>query len=163
MTASSSSSQSDVGTQKNSWFSRTLHTEIIINAPADVVWDVFLEFEQYARWNPFMSVTGVPEVGRQLNLFIRTDKNSVIKFKPRVLECEPNKRLRWLGRWGLPGLFDGEHSFEIRPLRQNEVLFIQREYFKGLLVPLLWYAVRAKTQAGFNAMNQALKEQVEFK
>ena len=41
-------------------------------------------------------------------------------FKPTVLAVHPERELRWLGRFILPGLFDGEHSFRIesRPRRQ---------------------------------------------
>jgi hypothetical protein len=36
-------------------------------------------------------------------------------FRPRVLEAEPARRLRWLGHLLVPGLFDGEHRFTIEP------------------------------------------------
>ena len=32
---------------------------------------------------------------------------------PTVPVAEPGRELRWLGRLGLPGVFDGEHRFEI--------------------------------------------------
>ena len=42
-------------------------------------------------------------------------------FKPRVLNAEPERELRWLGHLLVPGLFDGEHSFTIEPLQENRV------------------------------------------
>jgi hypothetical protein len=61
----------------------------------------------------------------------------------------------------VPGLFDGEHSFTIQPLGENRVRFVQREAFKGLLVPLFGRSLDSNTQRGFEEMNRALKERAE--
>jgi hypothetical protein len=82
-------------------------------------------------------------------------------FKPKVLTAEPNRELRWLGHLLTPGLFDGEHSFTIEPLEDNRVRFVQREAFKGLLVPLFARSLETNTQQGFEQMNRALKERAE--
>jgi len=37
-------------------------------------------------------------------------------FRPTILKAEPERELRWLGRLLLPGLFDGEHVFEIEQI-----------------------------------------------
>ena len=82
-------------------------------------------------------------------------------FKPKVLNAEPNRELRWLGHLLFPGLFDGEHSFTIQPLGESRVRFVQREEFKGLLVPLLARSLHNGTRRGFEEMNRALKERAE--
>jgi hypothetical protein len=61
----------------------------------------------------------------------------------------------------VPGVFDGEHTFSIEPLEDNRVRFIQREAFKGLLVPLFARSLETNTQQGFEEMNHALKERAE--
>jgi hypothetical protein len=61
----------------------------------------------------------------------------------------------------VPGLFDGEHIFEIEELERDRVLFIQREVFKGLLVPLLARSLDRDTQRGFEEMNRAVREKAE--
>jgi hypothetical protein len=68
-----------------------------------------------------------------------------------------------LGHLVLPGLFDGEHIFTIKPLGNNRVRFSQREIFNGLLVPLLGRSLKTDTQRGFEEMNQALKARAEQK
>ena len=82
-------------------------------------------------------------------------------FKPKVLKAEPNRELRWLGHLLVPGLFDGEHSFTIEPLEENRIRFVQREAFKGLLVPLFARSLDNNTRRGFEEMNHALKERAE--
>jgi len=80
-------------------------------------------------------------------------------FKPTVREVAPNRELRWLGRFLIPGLFDGEHTLRVEP-RNGGSRFIQSEKFNGLFVPLLGGSL-AKTHEGFRRMNAALKERAE--
>ncbi len=66
-----------------------------------------------------------------------------------------------MGRLRLPGLFDGEHIYEIAPLAESGVRFVQREEFRGVLVPLRWKSLETNTRQGFEAMNAALKKRAE--
>ena len=82
-------------------------------------------------------------------------------FKPRVTRISEERELRWLGRLLVPGLFDGEHIFEIKPTGKGRIRFVQREQFKGILVPLLWRSLNKNTRQGFTEMNAALKKRAE--
>ena len=82
-------------------------------------------------------------------------------FSPTVLVAEPSRELRWLGHLWFPGLFDGEHSFSIEPLGEEHVRFVQRERFKGLLLPFLSKMLDRDTRRGFEEMNRALKLRAE--
>src|SRR5829696_1148215 len=88
--------------------------------------------------------------------------SSAITHQPsKVLSADPNHQLRWLGHLFVPGLFDGEHSFVIRSLEEDEVRFVQREAFSGLLVPLFARSLENSTLRGFEEMNRTLKERAE--
>jgi hypothetical protein len=78
-----------------------------------------------------------------------------------VLEAAQGRQLRWLGRLLVPGLFDGEHRFTIRPLGDGQVRLVQQEDFRGLLVPLLAGSLDRRTLPAFEQMNQALKRRAE--
>jgi hypothetical protein len=82
-------------------------------------------------------------------------------LRPSVLEVVPGRTLRWLGHLLLPGVFDGEHHFEIEPLGGNRCTLVQQERFSGLLVPLLAKSLDEHSVAGIRAMNVALKERAE--
>jgi hypothetical protein len=141
---------------------KEIHTEIEINAPADKVWRVLTAFADFPEWNPFVRrVEGEVSVGARLDVYIQPSGGKGMSFRPTILVAEPNRELRWLGRLWLPGIFDGEHSFSIEPLGEVCVRFIQRERFKGLLLPILWKMVDGDIQRGFNEMNQALKVRAE--
>lgn len=139
---------------------RHIDTEIIIAASPERVWAVLTDFAAYPQWNPFIeSMEGMPEPGTRLTLRIRAGEARHV-FKPVVLQATACRRLRWLGRVGVPGLFDGEHDFELQA-EQGGTRFLQSESFQGFLVPLLWRQVEPATRAGFEAMNRALKARAE--
>lgn len=140
---------------------RHIDTEILIQASPQRVWQVLTDFAAYPEWNPFIvSLQGTAEWGQRLRVKIRTGEGKEHVFKPVVLQATPPTRLRWLGRLGLPGLFDGEHDFELEP-RGEATLLHQRETFQGYLVPVLWRTVEPATRAGFEAMNRELKARAE--
>ena len=141
---------------------KELHSEIEIDAPAERVWHLLTDFASYPEWNPFIrSISGQPTPGERLKVRIEPPGGRGMTFKPQVLNAEPNRELRWLGHLLVPGLFDGEHSFTIQPLGENRLRFIQREAFKGLLVPLFARSLDNNTHRGFEKMNRALKERAE--
>ena len=141
---------------------KELHSQIEINASAERVWHLLTDFASYPQWNPFIRrISGEPTTGERLQARIEPPGGQGMTFKPKVLKAEPNRELRWLGRLLVPGLFDGEHSFTIQSLEENRVRFVQREAFKGLLVPLFARSLETNTQRGFEEMNRALKERAE--
>lgn len=132
-----------------------------VDAGEQRVWDVLTDFDRYEDWNPFMiRAAGRAAAGNRLTITMRPEGGRGVRMRPRVLEAEPGRRLRWLGRLGVPGLFDGEHVFTIEPLGPGRVRLVNHERFRGVLVPLL-RGVIARTEVGFDQMNHALKERAE--
>lgn len=132
---------------------------IEIDASAEQVWQVLTDFAAYPQWNPFLiSAEGDAAAGAQLRNTI-SNNGSTMTFTPTVLVAEPGRELRWLGRFLLPGVVDGEHSFVITPLGENRVSLAQREKFTGFLTPVAGSALDVGD--GFAAMNSALKARAE--
>jgi hypothetical protein len=84
-----------------------------------------------------------------------------VTLHPKVLEASPGHSLRWLGRLGLPGVFDAEHAFTITPRPDGGVRLDQDETFKGMLVPFMAGSLDRHTRPAFDAMNEALKQRAE--
>ena len=76
-------------------------------------------------------------------------------FKPRLTVVEPARRLEWLGTMGIPGLFDGRHSFTLTVVGEGCTRLVQAEEFSGALIPFTGKLL-SRTKAGFEAMNAAL-------
>lgn len=139
---------------------KEIHSEIIVNAPASRVWQVLIDFEAYQQWNPFIrKVDGVARQGNRISAQMHLS-NRTMTFRPTVLTVKPDIELRWIGHLLIPGIFDGEHSFLIEPLNENQVLLVQREEFNGLLTPF-FTSVLKDTRNRFDEMNRALKERAE--
>jgi hypothetical protein len=141
---------------------REIKTTIEIDAPANAVWAVLMDFSRYSEWNPFIrSIRGKAQQGEPLEILIQPPGGTGMTFRPIILALQPEAELRWLGRLMLPGIFDGEHQFQLEPIGEGRTRLIHREVFSGLLVPLLWRNLHTQTRQGFEAMNHALKQQAE--
>lgn len=139
-----------------------LETQIEIEAPAESVWSLLVDFPGHARWNPFVrSIEGSLELGKPLNVLIQPPGANAMKFKPVLLEARSNRELRWKGKLLLPGLFDGEHYFVIEDRPAGGVFFRQGEIFSGVLVRFFKASLDGATKQGFIAMNEAIKREAE--
>jgi hypothetical protein len=140
---------------------KNIQTEILINTDITKVWDILMNFDNYPKWNPFItSISGEPKLGSRLTVSIKPPGGKGMTFKPRVLAFEINKELRWLGHLLFTVFFDGEHKFELIDNGNGTTSFKQSEKFKGIFVGLLNLE---NTQKGFEAMNEKLKEMAERK
>ena len=141
---------------------KELSAQIEIEAPAERVWGILTDFAKFPEWNPFIrQASGEPKTGARLKIRLEPTGGRAMTFKPKMLNVEPNREIRWLGRLLIPGLFDGEHSLTIEPLDEKRVRFTQREKFTGLLVPFMAKSVDRDARRGFEEMNRALKERSE--
>src|ERR671913_1178670 len=139
-----------------------LHTETVIQASPQRVWDVLADFEAYSEWNPFIPrISGSAETDSRLDVQLQPPGGRGMRMRPTVLASKRPEELRWLGHPGVPGLFDGEHRFRIEPLGTDRVRFVQEERFSGLLAPLVLRFIEGSTRQGVAAMNEALKVRVE--
>ena len=139
-----------------------IRTEIEIAATPERIWSILIDFIAYPQWNPFIrSIKGVVKTGERLTAFIQPTGGKGMTFRPTVLVALPNQEFRWRGHFLLPGIFDGEHYFQIEPIAPGRVRFIQGEKFSGILVALAKSSLEGETKSGFIAMNQALKVQAE--
>ncbi len=139
-----------------------LHTEIEIDAPPEVVWEVLTDFATYGEWNPFVtSAEGIASVGHTLVTRFEPPGGRAATLKPKVTVVDNHETLEWLGHIGLPGLLDGRHRFELEATSTGTRV-VQSEQFDGVLVRLFRKSINTTTRAGFEAMNQALKSRAEL-
>ena len=141
---------------------KEIKSEILIQASTQRVWEILTDFEKYAEWNPFIKyIKGQPQVGQKITARIEPPKASGMTLKPTVLVFNKNKEFRWQGNLGFKGIFDGEHVFELQEQGPNTTLFIHKEGFSGILVPLLKKMLDENTLNGFKLMNEQLKARAE--
>lgn len=138
----------------------TLQASVQIHGTPQQVWAVLTDTADYPDWNPFIvSSSGRIQVGATLANRMH-DATGDTTFTPTVLVVEPGHELRWIGKVGPGGIFDGEHTFTIQQIRPGLVLFTQREDFTGAAVPFYEHWLHTDTLPMFRAMNAALARQV---
>ena len=141
---------------------RVLTSEIVIDAPADFVWRVLVDFESYREWNPVeIDVRGEARVGAALEHTSKLPNRKPMSFRATIVEAEPPRALAWRGRIFVPGIFDVRHHFEIDPLGVDQSRLRQFEHFSGVLVPFTPGVLR-DTKAAFELANAAIKRRAEL-
>ena len=140
---------------------KRLRTDVDIDATPERVWEVLTDLAAYPAWNPFIvRAEGVVGTGRRLTLTMQPVGGRTTTLRPRLVEVDAPRRLRWRGTVGVPGLLDAEHSFTLEP-RGSGTRLVHQEDFRGLLVPLLAVSLDRGTLPAFVAMNEALKSRAE--
>ena len=145
-------------------FTRSIHTEIEIEASGQRVWDVIVDLPAYPQWNPLIhKVQGTLAVGSRWKMDVRCSGIWRSEVPVEILGINPGRELRWLGTMVFRGVLDGDHSLTIEPISENRMRLRQFEHFRGLLIPLVAPTLISNMTRGFEQMNLALKRRAEGK
>jgi len=142
---------------------RTIHSEIIVDAPRENVWQVLTDFDRYGEWNRFTPSAGFkPEVGHIGALEVRMNLAS------EKTACYPEEIKLWKEgyevHWGVPS--NTWYIKSVRIQRLTEVNENTTHYYteEKLWGPLAWCSipfVRKGIQQGFDEVARSLKERTE--
>lgn len=140
---------------------RTVHTEVGVMAPADVVWQVLTDFDGWARWNPIMKLAGVAREGARIEAVLAPPGRKPVKTRPVIVRVDEGHELLWHVRTMVPGILDAEHGFRVTPEDVGRCRFEQFETFSGLFANAIVGRAEGALKTGFTAMNRALKREAE--
>lgn len=138
---------------------------IQIDAPPAQVWEVLVDFERYAEWNPFVpKMSADLRIGGDVTLHVRRDPSSddIKIFHETITELEPGRRLAYRVNHYRPWMMQAERWQILTPLdggRRTE--YWTHEDFRGVLT---WFAgdhTRSIVEPGFRACAEGLKEFTE--
>ena len=138
-----------------------IETTATLDARANEVWAVLTDFPSYGEWNPFITeISGLLAEDERLEAVFVQSNGKTSRFRPRVLRVSPARQIRWLGKLGPGGLFDGEHYLVLEPQSDGTTVLTHGERFTGVLVPLMTSQL-ADTEQGFASMNAALEARLK--
>ncbi|HYE76739.1 MAG TPA: SRPBCC domain-containing protein [bacterium] len=141
---------------------KEIRTTTDIEAPPAVVWEVLTDFASYPAWNPFLvRIEGDAAKNERLKVTMQRERQNPLTFTPTVLEAREHRALRWLGRVLFSGIFDGEHFFELEPLKTGGTRLVHGEMFTGIAVDYFARNLLVDIEQDFGRMNQALKSRAE--
>ena len=142
----------------------TISAKTVIDAPPDTVWRVLTAFDEYDTWSSMLlpQQTAPPELNELINLRLAMPGGFAYNFSPKVTVLDANQHFAWRQKTGLPGVFDGEHHFELTPLDDGRTEMHNYEHYSGILSPLFKRLPMMKdAPAGFEAMNAEIKARAE--
>jgi len=132
----------------------TVHTEIIIPVPPDVVWSVLTDTSGYKEWNPVLiPVEGEGEMrgGRKLKYrMIQPNGNESI-VGAKVVNMVNQQLLNQYG--GIPGVLTFDHKWLLDPV-DGGTRVVQHEDYRGIGV---WFWDYSWVEPAYAQANEALK------
>ncbi|MBZ0181591.1 MAG: SRPBCC domain-containing protein [Melioribacteraceae bacterium] len=140
-----------------------IKTEILINSSSQRVYEILTNLFDYEKWNPFIIKSeGIVGVGNRIKNTMKNGNKSIV-FKPKIVKADKEKEFAWLGSFGVKGIFDGYHYFQIKTIEEGKVLLVHGEIFSGILARLILNKIGNQTYHNFLMVNKALKEFAEKK
>ncbi|WP_301101591.1 GMC oxidoreductase [Propionivibrio sp.] len=142
---------------------RAITTEIQIEAPIALVWQLVFDVAGYNDWNPFIShVHGAGEERSFIDFKVHLPGAQTALTRVEVLKVVPEREFVWLGHlFNVSGLIDGEHSFELFSLGPTSTRVVHSERFRGKMLPLLGTFTTGHVRQGLDMMNVALRWRAE--
>jgi len=133
--------------------------EIEIAAPPEHVWAVLSDLASYPQWHPvFTEASGQLAAGSKISLTsTQAQGGRTMTAKVKVLTAEPAAELRW--RSHVLGYMVSERSFTLSPAGGGTRL-VQTGTYRGFFARLPPKSI-TRIQAGFEAINRAIKQQAE--
>lgn len=137
-----------------------IRTEITINTSAAEVWQLLTDFDAYANWHPYiLAVEGKVALKEKIKVTTIDADATTDQFSAFILVFEPGKQLAWGGSLGF--IFSARHYYIIEPINDNQILFIQGEYWHGVFGRSYGKKIYLETYQKFIAMNSKMKTLLE--
>lgn len=134
-------------------------TEIIINAPKQLVWDRLVDFEAYKDWNPFvLEASAELQVGSKIRFLEDLQEFGQHWITTKFLLIQEPEEFLWQGNVIADFLFKVRHGFKLESINEKQTRFIHGHRHTGLL--LLYLARRGvfqRSREGYIRYNKALK------
>ena len=145
---------------------KLVRSEIDINASAQKIWNIIIDFEHYPEWNTFTPRLGAKKiaVGEEFTLDCQMTEKQLLKDEHEAfLVYEPEKyKISWgtSRTRGRPGIKSFRWQI-CEPLDDRRTHFINYEEFHGVLAPVVNLLYSKKLQRAYDRYCQALKKRAE--
>ena len=139
--------------------SKTIQSEVTIDASKETVWRILTDFDGYASWNPLMTeAEGEARLGAEIEVHLQPPGDDGQDLSPEITILRPDRKLAWMSRDVMPGVSDREYEVIIDSLGDELVRVVMHKRFEGILTP---FTSTEEEQAGLDLMAEALKRRAE--
>jgi len=136
--------------------------EVTINAPAEFVWSILIDFENYAQWNGFCpsAKNEALEIGQAVDMMVDLGDgpNRQVEYLCRI---EPNECIAWQMD-NKPE--DPVHAVRIQTIKridESSCTYISADEFGGPQMKAMMDAFAKNVETGFNRCAYDLKAHAE--
>ena len=135
--------------------------EVIINAPAELVWDILIDFDNYHHWNSFCPhIKGKPELGAALHMQVDLGKGLQTQVE-YVTAIEPCHRIVW-SMENKPGdPIHADRTQKITAIDDSSCRYSSFDEFSGEAAAAVVEQLGMEVEAGFNRCASGLKARAE--
>lgn len=140
-----------------------VETSTELDATPEQVWAVLSDLPHYNEWNSLIpAASGSLNPGDKVQLSVQIPTQPKKDITATVLKAEEQHELRWIGRVGMPRIFDAEHYMVIdtENASPGKIKFVNGESFSGILVPFMAKMLDTKGRQGYEAMNADLQKRI---
>lgn len=136
--------------------------ELVINAPAQLVWDIILDFENYHQWNKFCpEIKGTPELGSALHMQVDLG-NGLQEQVEHVTKLDVDTFTVVWSMENKPGdPIHADRTQRVIPIDQNSCRYWTIDEFAGDAVKPMIDALGAQVERGFALCADGLKAYAE--
>lgn len=139
----------------------TIEHQVLINAPAAVIWDVLTRLDDYPSWNRYaLQAHGQLVVGGEVEIVVRLGSGTQ-RVNNRVLEVSPQQRLCWVSLNWYQFLVRGTRCRVLEPLPDGSTRFRETEIMQGGLARLVVGLLRPQLAAGLQTECESIKAEAE--
>jgi len=141
---------------------REISSEIEIYADQSDVWEVLVNFDNWAEWNPSVKeAKGTGTLGSKVNLTMASPEGKKGKaYTVTITTFEAPRSLRWRAVMMAGFLMTNDRSLELISTG-GSTRVVNTEHFSGMLVNLFWGKLQSFVPGSLKKMNEALKEKAE--
>jgi len=136
-------------------------TQIEINAPAEKVWAILVDFPNYEAWNPLtVKVKGEAKVDEVVKLHVQLGGQRMVRSHV-ISRVDENEALCWTIRTRQPWLMRGERCQTITPLDDGRCRYSNDERVEGLSSLIVGLFFSGKIRGSLEQVGEQLKERAE--
>ncbi|MBD0255535.1 MAG: SRPBCC domain-containing protein [Cytophagales bacterium] len=136
---------------------KKFRTEILIDAPVELVWRLLMDFQNYWHWNTHLPYwEGKPQPGKHLYITSFLNEKPV-RFAAQITEIEAHCRFSFTETVASPIIFKADHTIELQAVSPTSCRVVQQESLEGLLMRLVWKKWLHKALRCYGQMNRDLK------
>ncbi|NUS43756.1 MAG: SRPBCC domain-containing protein [Mycobacteriaceae bacterium] len=138
-----------------------IDSELDIDAPAPVVWQVITDFSRYSEWNRFcLEAKSTLEVGSPIDMNVRL-AGTVRRQREWVLSHSPGREFSYRMKPVPFGALRSLRSHTVTPLGPDRTRYVSRFEIRGWLQPVVTAVLGRTLRTGFAAMTAGIETESE--